>query len=63
MLQSCQSFQNKTGNFPEKDFEAKYRKAKAKLALLEAVSSNSQSPEAPKPPQAKNEGLVTETFD
>ncbi|PWA86471.1 copia-type pol polyprotein [Artemisia annua] len=50
-------FQNNTENSSQKDFEAKYRKAKAKLALLEAAPSVSQSPQAPKPSQAKNKGL------
>nr|GEX85981.1 hypothetical protein [Tanacetum cinerariifolium] len=38
----------------------KYKKVKAKLALLEAGRINTQSPE---PFQSKNKGLVVETFD
>lgn len=63
MLQSSQSFQNKIAKSPQIDFEAKYRKAKAKLALLESPSTVSQLPQAPKSSQAKNKGLVAETFD
>ena len=37
MLQSTQSFQNKTEKYPQNNFEAMYRKAKAKLSLLEEV--------------------------
>ena len=59
LLQSSQRFE-KT---PQLDFEAKYRKAKAKLALLESSSTVTQLPQAPKPSQAKNKGLVVETFD
>ena len=58
MFQSSQNFQNKPENSSQKDFEMKYRKAKAKLALLEAASSVPQSPQAPKPPQAKNKGWL-----
>ncbi|GJW61445.1 hypothetical protein Tco_0110780 [Tanacetum coccineum] len=43
-----------------KDYKAEYKKMKAKLALLEASPSTSQSP---KPFQSKNKGLVAETFD
>ncbi|PWA72457.1 Integrase, catalytic region, Zinc finger, CCHC-type, Peptidase aspartic, catalytic [Artemisia annua] len=63
MSQSPKYFQNKTENSSQKDFEAKYRKAKAKLALLEAAPSIPQSPQAPKPTQGKNKGLVAEIFD
>ena len=59
MLQSSQRFEK----VPQIDFEAKYRKAKAKLALLESSSTVSQPPQAPKPTQAKNKGLVAETYD
>ena len=38
LLQSSQFVQNKIEKIPQKDFEAKYRKAKAKLALLESAS-------------------------
>ena len=63
MLQSNQYFQNQTEKFQPKDFEAKYRKAKAKLALLELVPTNSQPSQAPRSSQIKNKGLVAETFD
>jgi hypothetical protein len=63
MLQSSQSFQNKPENFPQKDFEAKYRKAKAKLALLESAPSVPQSPQVTKSSHQKNKGLVAETYD
>ncbi|PWA80314.1 hypothetical protein CTI12_AA197830 [Artemisia annua] len=63
MFQSPQYFQNHTEKNSQKDFETKYRKAKAKLALLEAAPSNSQSPQVSKPAQNKNKGLVAETYD
>ncbi|GJZ44572.1 hypothetical protein Tco_0591827 [Tanacetum coccineum] len=44
----------------QKDYKAEYKKIKAKLALLEANPSTSQSP---KPFQSKNKGLVAKTFD
>ncbi|GKA97699.1 hypothetical protein Tco_0825593 [Tanacetum coccineum] len=44
----------------QKDYKTKYKKLKAKLALLEASSPTSQSS---KPFQSKNKGLVAETFD
>nr|GEU74300.1 retrovirus-related Pol polyprotein from transposon TNT 1-94 [Tanacetum cinerariifolium] len=44
----------------QKDYKAKYKKIKAKLALLEASPSSSQNP---KTFQTKNKGLVAETFD
>nr|GEX98504.1 hypothetical protein [Tanacetum cinerariifolium] len=43
-----------------KDYNAEYKKMKAKLALLEASPPTSQSS---KPFQSKNKGLVAETFD
>ncbi|GJQ93282.1 retrovirus-related pol polyprotein from transposon TNT 1-94 [Tanacetum coccineum] len=43
-----------------KDYKAKYKKIKTKLALLEASPSTYQSP---KPFQSKNKGLVSEMFD
>ncbi|GJT35332.1 hypothetical protein Tco_0925751 [Tanacetum coccineum] len=43
-----------------KDYKAEYKKMKAKLALLEASPSTSQTPMASQP---KNKGLVAETFD
>ncbi|GJU21821.1 retrovirus-related pol polyprotein from transposon TNT 1-94, partial [Tanacetum coccineum] len=44
----------------QKDYKAEYKKLKAKLALLMASPSTSQSP---KPFQSKNKGLVAEMFD
>ncbi|GKA81068.1 hypothetical protein Tco_0787760 [Tanacetum coccineum] len=44
----------------QRDYKAEYKKMKAKLALLEASPSTSQSPN---PFQSKNKGLVAETFD
>ncbi|GJW35727.1 hypothetical protein Tco_0058647 [Tanacetum coccineum] len=44
----------------QKDYKTKYKKMKAKLALLEASPSTSQNP---KTYQSKNKGLVVETFD
>ncbi|GJX65690.1 hypothetical protein Tco_0300033 [Tanacetum coccineum] len=44
----------------QKDYKAKYKKMKAKLALLEASPSSSQNPKTFQP---KNKGLVAETFD
>ena len=61
MLQSTQHFQNKNPPVVQKDFEAKYRKAKAKLALLEVAPSVPQA--VTKPVQAKNKVLVVEAFD
>nr|GEW51927.1 hypothetical protein [Tanacetum cinerariifolium] len=43
-----------------KDHKAEYKKIKAKLALLEASPSTSQTPKTFQP---KNNGLVAETFD
>lgn len=59
MLQSTQNFQN--ANI-QKDFEAKYRKAKAKLALLETTPSVPQAALS-KPAQGKNKVLVAEAYD
>ncbi|GJW41082.1 hypothetical protein Tco_0066927 [Tanacetum coccineum] len=50
------SSQHKPEVRPTKDFEAKYNKVKAKLALL--ISSSS----APKPSMVKNKGLVAEVY-
>ncbi|GJR75387.1 hypothetical protein Tco_0087752 [Tanacetum coccineum] len=44
----------------QKDYKAEYKKIKAKLALLEANTSTSQTPKTFQP---KNKGLVAETFD
>nr|GEW89185.1 putative reverse transcriptase domain-containing protein [Tanacetum cinerariifolium] len=44
----------------QKDYKAEHKKMKAKLALLEANPSTSQTPKTFQP---KNKGLVTETFD
>ncbi|GJV40192.1 retrovirus-related pol polyprotein from transposon TNT 1-94 [Tanacetum coccineum] len=43
-----------------KDYKAEYKKMKAKLSLLEASSSTSQTPKTFQP---KNRGLVAKTFD
>ena len=59
LLQSSQ----RSEKSPQIDFEAKYRKAKAKLALLESSSTVTQLPQAPKRSRAKNKGLVAEIFD
>ena len=57
MLQSTQHFQNN-----HIDYEAKYRKAKAKLALLETTPLVPQATTS-KPAQPKNKVLVAEAFD
>ncbi|GKC77026.1 hypothetical protein Tco_1127800, partial [Tanacetum coccineum] len=44
----------------QKDYKAEYKKMKAKLALLEASPSTSQTPKTFQP---KNKDLVAETFD
>ncbi|GJZ28351.1 hypothetical protein Tco_0572998 [Tanacetum coccineum] len=44
----------------QKDYKAEYKKMKAKLTLLEANLSTSQTPKTFQP---KNKGLVAETFD
>ncbi|GJX95308.1 hypothetical protein Tco_0351106 [Tanacetum coccineum] len=44
----------------QKYYKAEYKKMKAKLALLEASPSTSQTPKAFQP---KNKGLIAETFD
>nr|GEV48607.1 retrovirus-related Pol polyprotein from transposon TNT 1-94 [Tanacetum cinerariifolium] len=44
----------------QKDYKAKYKKMKVKLAHLEASPSTSQTPKTFQP---KNKGLVAETFD
>ncbi|GJX09843.1 hypothetical protein Tco_0199702 [Tanacetum coccineum] len=44
----------------QKDYKSEYKKIKAKLALLEASPSTSQTPKTFQP---KNKGLVAETFD
>ncbi|GJX43789.1 retrovirus-related pol polyprotein from transposon TNT 1-94 [Tanacetum coccineum] len=44
----------------QKDYKAEYKKMKAKLTLLEANPSTSQTPKTFQP---KNKGLVAETFD
>ncbi|GJU30911.1 hypothetical protein Tco_1174500 [Tanacetum coccineum] len=61
LIQSSQQTQS-SQNEPkiQKDYKAEYKKMKAKLALLEASPSTSQSP---KPFLSKNKGLVAETFD
>ncbi|GJT57211.1 retrovirus-related pol polyprotein from transposon TNT 1-94 [Tanacetum coccineum] len=57
-----QSSQQSSQNEPkiQKNDKAEYKKMKAKLALLKASPSTSQSP---KPFQSKNKGLVGKTFN
>ncbi|GJX74488.1 hypothetical protein Tco_0313083 [Tanacetum coccineum] len=61
LIQSSQHTQS-SQNEPkfQKDYKAEYKKMKAKLALLEASPSTSQSS---KPFKSKNKGLVFEMFD
>ncbi|GJZ63581.1 retrovirus-related pol polyprotein from transposon TNT 1-94 [Tanacetum coccineum] len=60
-IQSTQHAQSSQGEPKvQKDYKAKYKKMKAKLALLEACPLTSQSS---KPFQSKNKGLVAKTFD
>ncbi|GJV12445.1 retrovirus-related pol polyprotein from transposon TNT 1-94 [Tanacetum coccineum] len=61
LIQSSQPAQS-SQNEPkiQKDYKVEYKKKKAKLALLEASSSTSQSLNTF---QSKNKGLVAETFD
>ncbi|GKA89554.1 hypothetical protein Tco_0811366 [Tanacetum coccineum] len=56
--QQAQSSQNEAKI--QKNYKAKYKKMKAKLALLEASPSTSQYL---KPFQSNNKGLVAKTFD
>ncbi|GJT68652.1 retrovirus-related pol polyprotein from transposon TNT 1-94 [Tanacetum coccineum] len=51
------SAQHKPELRPTKDFEAKYNKVKAKLALLSSSAS------ASKTPMVKNKGLITEAYE
>ena len=44
----------------QKDYKTEYKKMKAKLALLEATPSQSQTIKSSQP---KNKGLIAETFD
>ncbi|GJV68671.1 retrovirus-related pol polyprotein from transposon TNT 1-94 [Tanacetum coccineum] len=61
LIQSSQHAQSSQGEpKPQKDYKAKYKKMKAKLALLKASPPPSRSS---KPFQSKNKGLVAETFD
>ncbi|GJU05276.1 hypothetical protein Tco_1121706 [Tanacetum coccineum] len=61
LIQSSQHFQNdQTNQNIQKDYKTKYKKVKAKLALLEAGPSSTQTT---KPFQSKNKGIVAETFD
>ncbi|GJY82637.1 hypothetical protein Tco_0496013 [Tanacetum coccineum] len=60
-IQSSQHAQSSQGEPKvQKDYKAEYKKMKAKLALLEASPSTSQSS---KPFQTKNKGLVAKTDD
>nr|GEX83726.1 hypothetical protein [Tanacetum cinerariifolium] len=58
--ESSQSLDNLFGSKIKKDYKTEYKKIKAKLALLEASSSN---PQAPKISQPKNKGLIVKTFE
>nr|GEU99698.1 UBN2 domain-containing protein [Tanacetum cinerariifolium] len=58
--ESSQSSSSQADPKIQKDYKAEYKKIKAKLALLKASSSTSQTPKTNQP---KNKGLVVETFD
>ncbi|GJU58605.1 hypothetical protein Tco_1236371 [Tanacetum coccineum] len=60
LIQSSQKSISQTNPKIQKDYKAEYKKMKAKLTLLEANRSTSQTP---KNFQPKNKGLVAETFD
>ncbi|GJT25693.1 hypothetical protein Tco_0895630 [Tanacetum coccineum] len=60
LIQSSQNSSSRAEPKIQKDYKAKYNKMKAKLALLEANSSTSQTP---KTFQLKKKVLVAETFD
>ncbi|GJX00968.1 hypothetical protein Tco_0184881 [Tanacetum coccineum] len=59
-IQSSQSPSSQAEPKIQKDYKAEYKKMKAKLALLEASPSTSQTLKTFQP---KNKGLVAETFD
>ncbi|GKC05248.1 retrovirus-related pol polyprotein from transposon TNT 1-94, partial [Tanacetum coccineum] len=60
LIQSSQTLSSQTDLKIHKDYKAEYKKIKAKLALLKASPSTSQTP---KTSQSKNKCLVSETFD
>ncbi|GJR75386.1 retrovirus-related pol polyprotein from transposon TNT 1-94 [Tanacetum coccineum] len=60
LIQSSQNSISQADPKVQKDYKAEYKKMKAKLALLEANPSTSQTPKTFQP---KNKGLVAETFD
>ncbi|GKA92698.1 retrovirus-related pol polyprotein from transposon TNT 1-94 [Tanacetum coccineum] len=60
LIQSSQNSISQADPKIQKDYKAEYKKMKAKLALLEANPSTSQTPKTFQP---KNKGLVAETFD
>ncbi|GJU33672.1 retrovirus-related pol polyprotein from transposon TNT 1-94 [Tanacetum coccineum] len=60
LIQSSQFSSSQAEPKIQKDYKAEYKKMKAKLALLEASPSTSQTPKTFQP---MNKGLVAETFD
>nr|GEW36867.1 hypothetical protein [Tanacetum cinerariifolium] len=60
LIQSSPNSNSQNNPKFQKDYKAKYKKIKAKLALLEASPS---SPQNPKTFQPKNKGLVAKIFD
>nr|GEW27529.1 ribonuclease H-like domain-containing protein [Tanacetum cinerariifolium] len=60
LIQALSNSSSHTDSKLQKDYKTKYKKMKAKLALLEASSS---SPQNPRTFQPKNKGLVAEIFD
>ncbi|GKD96375.1 hypothetical protein Tco_1380272, partial [Tanacetum coccineum] len=60
LIQSSQNSISQADPKVQKDYKAEYKKMKAKLALVEANPSTSQTPKTFQP---NNKGLVVETFD
>ncbi|GJW88185.1 retrovirus-related pol polyprotein from transposon TNT 1-94 [Tanacetum coccineum] len=60
LIQSSSNSNNQSDPKFQKDYKAKYKKIKAKLALFEESPSSSQNLKTFQP---KNNGLVAETFD
>ncbi|GJV66998.1 retrovirus-related pol polyprotein from transposon TNT 1-94 [Tanacetum coccineum] len=60
LIHSSQNLISQADPKIQKDYKAEYKKMKAKLALLKANPSTSQTPKTFQP---KNKGLVAETFD
>ncbi|GKF37134.1 hypothetical protein Tco_0113892, partial [Tanacetum coccineum] len=60
LIQSSQFSSSQTEPKIQKDYKAKYKKIKARLALLESSPSTSHNPKTFQP---KNKGLVAKTFD